>query len=310
MTFACITVDLDGSNCYRTIHGLDERSFDVDPMYAIGIPRMLKFFEDAAIPSTLFVIGSDVEVSAHAEILRGAHESGHELGNHTFHHRYDLRSLNLDLIEADIAAGEDAIESVSGRRPSGFRVPGYNIDSAVLSICEDRGYTYDSSLFPCPSYYLAKAGIMTTRRLTGRPSRSSMTLPQTLTAPIAPYRPDVDAPWNRGSAALIEIPMCLTPTLRFPVIGTSLHLLGKTGFDAALGGLQKTYDTILNLEFHAIDFMDADDTGVGDLVGLQPDLKVPWHQKRELYSYVFGRLRERYVFSTMRDATQAVESEL
>jgi hypothetical protein len=70
-----------------------------------------------------------------------------------------------------------------------------------------------------------------------------------------------------------------------------------------LPSLQRTYDRILNLEFHAIDFIDASDAPDGEqLAAVQPDLRIPWPQKRALYRHVLERLSEAYEFSTMRDA--------
>jgi hypothetical protein len=134
-----------------------------------------------------------------------------------------------------------------------------------------------------------------------------MTPVANLFAPIGPYRPAADRLWKADpdSTMPLEIPMCLVPGVRFPVIGTSLHLMGQGGFDAVFPLLRGAYDRIFQLEFHAIDFMDADDVDSEALVAAQPDLRIPWSEKRALYAHVISRLRETYRFSTLEQAVRA-----
>jgi peptidoglycan/xylan/chitin deacetylase (PgdA/CDA1 family) len=305
MRYASITVDLDGLDCYRTIHGREPRwSGAPDPAYTVGVNRLLDLLAEHNIRATLFVIGRDIEQAEHAAILRGATALGHELASHSYSHDYALRhqsraAIALDLDRADAALADLGVDNV------GFRTPGYNVDATIVDICDERGYLYDSSIFPCPPYWLAKAGIMGAMRLARRPSGSSMTQARTLAAPITPFRSARGSVWRRGDG-IWQVPMCVVPGARFPVIGTSLHLLGHRGFDLVYPAIRSAYDSLLNLEFHAIDFMDSNDAGTEDLVDVQPDLRVPWPDKQTLYRHVLGRLAEDYTFAPMRDAVAAL----
>lgn len=309
---ASLTVDLDSLRFYRDIHGLQRRhDAGADAAYTIGVRRLLDFFAEHRVPATLFVVGRDAEEPAHAELLAEAVSKGFELGNHTYSHFYDLPQRPLEIREREIALGEEAIEAAGGRRPVGYRAPGYNITEGLLQQLAKRDYLYDSSVFPCPPYYFAKGAIMAWQRLRSRPSRSAMTPASNLLAPIGPYRPSPDKLWKHDPSRQnrrmpTEVPMCLVPGLRFPIIGTSLHLMGETGFNAVYPLLAAAYDDIFQLEFHAIDFMDADDVDSPELVAAQPDLRVPWEKKRALYTHVISRLREKYVFSTLEDAVRAL----
>ena len=308
-TCVCVTVDLDSLACYRDIHGLEQRREDADAAYEIGVRRLLEFFDGYGIDATLFVIGRDTRVDAHSDILRTASDAGHELGNHSYSHFYDLPERSTAEIVADIERGEVAIERVSGARPVGYRAPGYNITGDVYDIVARRGYLYDSSIFPCPPYYLAKGAIMGWQAVRGRPSRSSMTPARNLLAPIGAYRPRRGRIWQADPNATgpVEVPMALVPGIRFPVIGTSLHVMGRRGFDLAYPWLRRAYPTLFQLEFHAIDFMDADDPGTEDLVDVQPDLAVDWADKRALYGHVFDRLLDDYDRSaTLADAVRSL----
>lgn len=304
---ACVSVDLDGLWCYREIHGLPRRdSDDIDAAYSVGVRRMLEAFDDWGISTTLFAIGRDASRPAHAALLRDAHRAGHEIASHSFGHDYALRRKRIWEIREDLRAAHTAIERAVGEAPVGFRAPGYNIDPRILSVCAELGYRYDSSVFPCPPYWLAKAGVMAWLRLRGRPSRSDMTRFSTVRAPLAPYRPHaVDLHRADPQSRLpVEVPICVVPGARFPIIGTSLHLLGARGFAAVYPSLRVAHPRLLNLEFHAIDFMDERDPGTADLRGVQPDLSIPWAKKRALYEEVLGRVEQAYHFTTMREAVE------
>jgi hypothetical protein len=308
MPIASITVDLDALPHYHAIHGLPAPApAGADPVYEVGVVRLLDLFEQEGVRGTLFVVGQDTHAPAHSALLKHAHAAGHELGNHSYSHRYDLRMLSHAEQDEDIARGEDAIEAVCGVRPVGFRTPGYNVSETILELLTRRGVLYDSSVFPCLPYYVAKGLVMACRAAMGQPSRSAMTQPETLLAPITPYRPERGRFWRHDpkSKRPWEIPMALIPGVRLPVIGTSLHLLREAGFDAAWPLLRRAYPTLFQLEMHAIDFMDADDPGCGELAAHQPDLRVPWAVKRARYQHVFGRLRESYTFAPLRDWAMA-----
>lgn len=103
---------------------------------------------------------------------------------------------------------------------------------------------------------------------------------------------------------MIEVPMCMVPGVRVPVIGTSLHLFGARGFSALMPLLRKTYARLFQLEFHAIDFVDDTDFGISDLCLVQPDVRIPWADKRALYEHVLHTLRRTYTFAPLRDAVR------
>ena len=60
-------------------------------------------------------------------------------------------------IRRQIEEGARAIERATGERPVGFRAPGYTITDEVFDVLAELGVAYDSSVFPCPAYWAAKA---------------------------------------------------------------------------------------------------------------------------------------------------------
>ncbi|MBH25457.1 MAG: polysaccharide deacetylase [Myxococcales bacterium] len=304
---ACISIDMDGIGCYTSIHGIPHPTTPhspPDPIFAIALERFLALFAELGVQATFFCIGRDLEDPTHAELFRQAAAAGHELASHSYNHLYNLRSQSRSIIRDEIERTSALLTRISGERVVGFRTPGYNLSAPIARELTSQGYLYDSSLFPCPPYYAAKGLIMASMRLTGRRSGSQMNLPQTLLSPLEPYVADPDRPWRPAAGGgLWEIPMCVVPGVRFPIIGTSLHLLGGHRFRALMPTLAWRHRSLFNLEFHGIDLLDTTDEGVPTQLGAhQPDLGVPLEQKLNTYREVFTALRERYTFRTLRDA--------
>ena len=153
-----LSVDLDEIGHYHAIHGLTPPDNGaVGPVYGIAIGRLRGWADALGVPLTWFAVGADVAIASNAARLRGLVAAGHEVGNHTLDHRYDLTRLSRDAIAAQIEGGADAIEHAVGARPVGFRAPGYVITDEVFDVLRELGVAYDSSVFPCPAYNLATA---------------------------------------------------------------------------------------------------------------------------------------------------------
>jgi hypothetical protein len=238
--------------------------------------------------------------------LRALAERGDELGNHSYSHPYELARLSAAEAAAELDACDRVLRAITGTAPRGFRAPGYDLSPAMLDHLARRGYRYDSSLFPAPGYYLAKAAVMAFLALTRRPSGAVMTNPRALTAPPAPYRPAMTAPWRRGQAPVVELPVAVTPFLRLPAIGTSL-LLAPAPLRRALARAMSRRK-FWNLELHGIDFADADHDGIpGELVDRQPDLRVPIGDKVSRLEQLLDQLAPDWSFATLADVAADVQ---
>ena len=311
-----VSVDIDSLRFYHQIHGLpwnaDPQS--PDPAYTHAMPRLLDLFASFGIRATLFVIGEDVHIPEHAELLKRAVAEGHELANHTYHHPYRLTRLSPEELEQEIALGEEHIGALlpEGERIRGFRCPGYNITPEVLKILRRRGYTYDSSVFPSAPYYLAKGAVMGWLQLVGRPSKSMLGSPRVLMSPLQPFVPGEDPhiPHKTpNSSELWEMPVGVLPGVGLPYIGTSVVVYPRPVLTACTELMKRTH-THLNLELHAIDMMDPErDPGVERLISVQPDLKVSLREKRERFGDTFFRIAQTHSFATLLDVAQQYQQE-
>ncbi|MRG91282.1 polysaccharide deacetylase family protein [Polyangium spumosum] len=299
---AAVSVDLDGISHYHHIHGLAplaDGAVALHAVYDVALARMADFARAHDLPLTLFAIGADLARPESAATLAGLSRRGHVVENHSFSHRYDLTRASAEEIERDIAAGQEAIERATGRRPAGFRAPGYTVTDAVFDALEALGVRFDSSVFPCPAYYGAKAIVMGAMRMRGRTSASVLDTPRVLAAPTRPYRPG--KPWfRRGSRALVELPVQVTKGLRLPFIGTSIALGGPRVARALAE--QCADEPLVNLELHGIDFLDAAD-GLAHLVPYQRELRIPLGRRLDALSVALEVLARRGArFVTLEEA--------
>ena len=278
-----VSIDLDPVPCYYRIHALGEAPSELrDVVLRRGLPRLAAVLARHRLPATWFVVGHDLDdaqvgaaAGAAARAALAARVlAGDELGNHSDSHPYDLARAGAERVAAEIGGCDARLRALTGRPIAGFRAPGYDLSPTMLAELVRRSYSYDSSVFPAPAYYAAKAVVMAGLRLVGRPSGAVMTEPRALAAPTTPYRPAVHAPWRRGQSPVVELPISVTPWLRLPAIGSTLLAAPAWLRRRLLAGAAR--HPLFNLERHGIDGCDAELDGIpGELVARQPDLRIP-----------------------------------
>ncbi|TMQ08470.1 MAG: polysaccharide deacetylase [Deltaproteobacteria bacterium] len=307
-----ISIDLDGIACYYRIHGLGEPPVELEHVILErALPRAARLFAARRVPVTWFVVGRDADAAlavpdraaraASAERLRALAERGDELGNHSYSHPYELARLSPAEVAGELDGCDRVLRAITGRPARGFRAPGYDLSPAMLDHLARLGYRYDSSLFPAPGYYAAKAAVMAALAAVGRPSGAVMTNPRALGAPADPYRPAMTAPWRRGQAPLVELPIAVTPWLRLPAIGTSLIIAPAALRPRLIRAMARR--RLFNFELHGIDFADAEQDGIpGELVARQPDLRIPIAEKLARLEQLLDQLAAGWRFATLADA--------
>jgi peptidoglycan/xylan/chitin deacetylase (PgdA/CDA1 family) len=290
---ASISVDLDSLHHYCRIQGLPESLLDERAralVYSTAVPRFRQLLSAVGVPGTFFAIGEDLADAGAVAALRESHAAGIEVANHSFAHDYALTRRAPGSILEDLVRGEEAILAATGVRPVGFRAPGYTLNAALYGATAERSYLYGSSVFPAAPYYAAKATVMGALALLRRPSRSVLDSPRVLLAPRTPYRPDPGQPYKRGRGSVLELPMTVTPGVRFPLIGTFAATLPLPAVRAAWASCRD--DAFFNFELHAIDVLDATDGIPSELVRQQRDLRMPATRKMERLETLFRWLKD------------------
>jgi peptidoglycan-N-acetylglucosamine deacetylase len=298
-----VSVDLDEIPCYTAIHGLSLPLSEAaqQAVYRKALPRLAALFEAHGVRGTWFAIGSDLEHAHASDALRKLAAHGHEVGNHSYSHRYDLTRMQEHEMRADVARGIEAVERAVGQRPRGFRAPGYTFTDTLSRVLQDLEVSYDSSVFPCPAYYAPKLLAIGAYRMLDRPTRSIPDHPRVLTAPGDPYR--MSDSYTRRGNGLLELPVGVTrdQTGRLPFIGTSLTLAGRAGAELLCRLIEGR--ELINLELHGIDASDAEEDDLTSLREAQFDLRKSAATKLDILGATLDRLsRAGYSFVTLAEA--------
>lgn len=263
-----LSVDLDDVGCYHAIHGLPPPGPEVaGAVLERCLPRFLELLDQVQARATFFVVGRDLQRDLQAggrgaAILRQALAAGHELGNHSFAHAYDMVKWAPAAIYDDVRRCDVLLRGL-GARPTGFRAPGYTHDATLLQQVGALGYRYDSSLLPSPSYYLGKLAAIGWTAVRGRTSRS---LVEGWRSFVGPQRPHF-----MPGCGMWEVPVSVSPVLRVPMVGT--FVLGAAGALLLREARERRY---LHLELHGLDLADEESDGYDlALRRLQPELRTP-----------------------------------
>ena len=282
-----ITIDLDPLRCYRQLFGLPPpRDPQADPVSTTAVERFCELLDSLGVKGTLFVVGDTLALPDAASRIEAAAGQGHEIANHTWSHPYNLSRLPTEKIDDQIERGAFAIEQACGTRPVGFRAPGSLLGSEVLARLERTGALYDSSVMPSPVYQIAKGAVVGILRALGRESRALIGDPREALGPSGPYGPDPRRPWREGESELVEVPVSTLGAA--PLTGGLLALAGRRAADlmARVASRKPT----INLELHGVDLLDIASDGLDPALSAQPDLRIPWTRKVDVFRAFIERV--------------------
>jgi peptidoglycan-N-acetylglucosamine deacetylase len=303
---ASLSLDLDNLWSYLKIHG--DPGWKALPSYLdVVVPRVLAFLAARGLRITFFVVGQDAALEENRETLAAIAAAGHEIGNHSFQHDSWLHLYSETELEADLARAEEAIERSTGRRPAGFRGPGFSLSEATLAVLARRGYRYDASTLPTFLGPLARAYYLRTAGLTEEQRRQRSALFGRFgegLRPIRPYR------WRVGEERLVEMPVTTMPILRTPIhLSYLLYLdlispaLGRLYFNTALRlcRLTRVQPSVL---LHSLDFMGCDDT---EALAFFPAMRRPSAWKLARLSEHLAALAERFEVMALGEHVERLE---
>ncbi len=292
---ASVGVDVDSLHHYYRIHGLEE-SRASNAAWDIGVRRFLELFDELDIKATFYCIGEDLELGHNVQRIREVAELGHEIGNHSFNHRYELTQLDRNTMLNEVDRCRQTLSDASGTHVVGFRSPGYNTNRQLIDVILDSGHTYDSSVFPCAPYFLAKASVMAWLAARGKPSKSILGTPKVLTAPRQPYRMDDRTPHKASGTGLLQFPISVFAGC--PLIGTAFTVLGETASTMVAKAASK-FQSHLTLEFHAVDLLGLREDGLDERLAVQPDLKVSVNRKTDIFKSVLKAVSTSHQFERL-----------
>ncbi len=274
---AALSFDLDNHWSYLKTHG--DPAWENFPSYLDRlVPPVLDLLDEMKLRISFFVVGQDAALAKNKAALREIAARGHDIGNHSFRHEPWLSAYSPAEIRREVGDAEQAIADATGRRPRGFRGPGFSWSPALIEALAEAGYLYDATTLPTylgplgRLYYFAKSGL--TRDERRRRKRLFGGLADGL-RPVRPYY------WLTPSRRrLLEIPVTTLPLLKIPFHLSYLIYIGRyspalmEAYIRSAVGLCRLAKTGLSFLLHPLDFLGREDApGLSFFPGMDVDRK-------------------------------------
>ena len=214
MLTASLSLDLDNQWSYMRTHG--DSGWESYPSYIPRlVPIFLNLFAELDLKITVFIVGQDAARAENREALAAITAAGHEVGNHSLNHLQWMHRLPDAALSREIAAAEDHIEAATGKRPRGFRGPGFACNDRTLMELARRGYEYDCSLFPTYLGPVARAFYFVSSR---KLSKDEAAEREDLFGGMRDgLRPVGSFRWILPGRELLEIPVTTMPVVKAPL---------------------------------------------------------------------------------------------
>jgi polysaccharide deacetylase family protein (PEP-CTERM system associated) len=120
---------------------------DLESRVEPNTDHVLRLLDAHGVQATFFILGWTA--ARHPDLVRRIAAAGHEIGCHSFAHPV-VFGMTAEDFAADLDRCLEALD-VCGVRPRGYRAPSFTITPPVhsyLHILRERGFGYDSSIFP------------------------------------------------------------------------------------------------------------------------------------------------------------------
>lgn len=171
---------------FRRLYGMDR------PIGEVIAPTraLLDLFDRHDCRITFFVLGDIADW--YPDLVKEIADRGHEIASHGLRH-VDITVLGPERFASDLDMTAERLETLTGRRPVGYRAPNLIYAPWATRILEERGFVYDATV--CVS-----------RPVGGKYKGWS-------NAPIHPYHPSYSDIGRPGDARLVELPLPPFPRL-------------------------------------------------------------------------------------------------
>jgi peptidoglycan/xylan/chitin deacetylase (PgdA/CDA1 family) len=144
---ACFTFDVDAESAMLWDHPETAAHLDVMAHQAYGprtaVPRLLRLLDRQGIRATFFIPGYSAE--RWPETARSIRDAGHEIAHHGYLHE-GSRGADEATEEARLLRGLEALDTVLGIRPIGYRAPSWETTWRLPALLARHAFRYDAGL--------------------------------------------------------------------------------------------------------------------------------------------------------------------
>ncbi len=231
--YASVSLDLDNQWSYMKIHG--DEGWDKYPTYLDTlVPYTLEMLKKLNLKITFFIVGRDADDERNFDVLKEITKDGHEVANHSYNHESWFHLYSKEKIKEELTLTEESIEKTTGKKPLGFRGPGFSWSKPLLEELRNRNYLYDASTLPTFIGPLARLYYFATTNLTKEEKEERSELFGAFSNGFKMIKPHLINLENNKQ--ILEIPVSTIPLIKVPFHFSYLHYLAKVS-----EGLMLTY---------------------------------------------------------------------
>jgi peptidoglycan/xylan/chitin deacetylase (PgdA/CDA1 family) len=158
---AMFTFDLDAEAVMLTDHPETADYLDVIGHQRYGplvaVPRLLRMLDRRSLRTTFFIPGWVAETWP--DVARSIRDAGHEIGHHGYLHE-SVRGADEATEEGYLVRGLEALDTVLGIRPTGYRPPSCDMNYRTPTLVARHGFTYESGMMDSDHPYRHASGLI------------------------------------------------------------------------------------------------------------------------------------------------------
>ena len=158
---AMFTFDVDAEAVMLTDHPETADYLDVMAHQRYGpkvsVPRILRMLDRVKLRTTFFIPGWVAETWP--DVACSIRDAGHEIGHHGYLHE-SVRGKDETTEEGYLLRGLEALDSVLGLRPVGYRPPSCDMNYRTPALVAKHGFVYESGLMDSDHPYRHPSGLV------------------------------------------------------------------------------------------------------------------------------------------------------
>lgn len=181
-------------------------TFDAGPSENSAL--LLDILKEKQVPATFFLLGKR-HIEKYPELVARMAAEGHEVASHTWDHKI-LTRITPAQIRDELVRTDDAIERITGRRPTLMRPPQGRTDDEVHKVCRELGLSEVLWSVTAKDYATTDSALIT-KRVLAQATRDGIILLHDLYEGTVPAVPGIiDALKERGYV-FVTVPQLLAP---------------------------------------------------------------------------------------------------
>ncbi|GGW63832.1 deacetylase [Streptomyces lucensis JCM 4490] len=181
-------------------------TFDAGP--SENSARLLDILKEKKVPATFFLLGKR-HIEKYPELVKRMAAEGHEVASHTWDHKILTRISDAQIRE-ELKRPNDAIERLTGHKPTLMRPPQGRTDANVHAIAKELGLAEVLWSVTAKDYTTDDSALIT-RRVLDQTTRDGIILLHDIYAGTVPAVPGIiDALKERGYV-FVTVPQLLAP---------------------------------------------------------------------------------------------------